>query len=166
MLTQANYLQNDYNTLAYTTAVKEPRGASTIVHWRASGRNADGQINSMTIGGIHTTKTYDSLGRVKTIATGTGPDKQRTFERMSMSMGLGVNAAPINITWFAGAGHFEIDEQFTNGQWQINEFRHFIGTPEGTVGSRRRRRLSQRCDARLPTKAQSRELHIAGARWA
>ena len=99
MLTQANYLQNDYNTLAYTTAVKEPRGASTIVHWRASGRNADGQINSMTIGGIHTTKTYDSLGRVKTIATGTGPDKQRTFERMSM--GLGANAAPINITWFA-----------------------------------------------------------------
>ena len=63
-----------------------------------------------------------------------GPDKQRTFERMSM--GVGINAAPINITWFAGDGHFEIDEQFTNGQWQINEFPHFIGTPEGTVGSR------------------------------
>ena len=77
MLTQANYLQNDYNTLAYTTAVKEPRGTSTIVHWQASGRNADGQINSMTIGGIHTTKTYDSLGRVKPIATGTGPSSMQ-----------------------------------------------------------------------------------------
>jgi RHS repeat-associated protein len=63
-------LTNEYNTHGYTTAVKELRGASTITHWQANSRNADGQINAMNIGGVTTTKLYDSLGRVTNINTG------------------------------------------------------------------------------------------------
>ena len=39
------------------------------------------------------------------------------------------------MTWFASPGHFELDESIdANGNWQIAEMRHFIGSPEGNIG--------------------------------
>lgn len=43
---------------------------NNVTHWQATGRNNDGSIVSMTVGGVTTGKTYDGLGRIKTINTG------------------------------------------------------------------------------------------------
>jgi RHS repeat-associated protein len=72
-------LRNEYNGLGFTTKVVEQRSGGDITHWQANARNALGQITSMSIGGQiatnvigqTTTKTYDSIGRVKSISTGT-----------------------------------------------------------------------------------------------
>jgi RHS repeat-associated protein len=72
-------LRNEYNGLGFTTKVIEQRSGGDITHWQANARNALGQITSMSIGGQiatnvigqTTTKTYDSIGRVKSISTGT-----------------------------------------------------------------------------------------------
>ncbi len=254
----------EYNALGYATALKELNGANTITHWQANGRNADGQINNMTVGGVTITKQYDGVGRVKNINTGTmqaasydwdqignltrrgdsavsavsganeyfcydprnrvtgsgaaagscavsfnydvlgnltkavntgavayvantnklnnayggtvtydaggnikfdgkrtytysafdipdtisqtvsgaiytsewgfGPDKQRTYEWDTQKASVGAASQPVGLTWYAGAGHFEVDETSVNGVWQVQEFRHFLKTPEGNVG--------------------------------
>ena len=41
----------------------------SMVHWQANSRYNDGQINGMLVGGLSTTKAYDALGRVASIAT-------------------------------------------------------------------------------------------------
>ena len=61
---------------------------------------------------------------------GFGPDKQRTFELMRRAPIGSSTFAPIGMTWFAGAGHFEFDEEIdANGKWVVKEFRHTIITP-------------------------------------
>jgi RHS repeat-associated protein len=68
---------------------------------------------------------------------GFGPDKQRTYEvstKATTTGGSTFNA--LNITWFAGPGHFELDETIdtASGSWRITEMRHFITSPEGNIG--------------------------------
>ena len=62
-------LQNRYT--AWSGAldrVSDP--ASGAVHWLASARYPDGQIQTMSVGNQTSSKSYDGLGRVATIATG------------------------------------------------------------------------------------------------
>ena len=49
-------------------SVTDNAGGTT--HWQATGRYADGQISSMTVGGLTTTKAYDGLGRLDALITG------------------------------------------------------------------------------------------------
>jgi RHS repeat-associated protein len=68
---------------------------------------------------------------------GFGPDKQRTYEistKATTTGGSTFNA--LNMTWFAGPGHFELDETIdtASGSWRITEMRHFISSPEGNIG--------------------------------
>jgi len=50
--------------------VSDDSGATT--HWTATSRYLDGQIAQMTVGGLVTGKSYDSLGRLDTITTAGG----------------------------------------------------------------------------------------------
>jgi RHS repeat-associated protein len=47
-------------------------GATGAVHWQANGRFADGQLQTMLVGNVTTSKTYDGFGRVATISTSGG----------------------------------------------------------------------------------------------
>lgn len=46
--------------------------AGTTTHWTATSRYLDGQLQTMTVGGLTTTKGYDAFGRIDTINTANG----------------------------------------------------------------------------------------------
>ena len=47
-------------------------GTTGPVHWQANSRFADGQAQTMLVGSVTTSKTYDGFGRVATISSGGG----------------------------------------------------------------------------------------------
>ena len=62
-------VQNRYTT--WSGALDQVKDvASGTVHWQANARFADGQMQTMLVGNQTTSKTYDGLGRVATIVTG------------------------------------------------------------------------------------------------
>ncbi len=76
-----------------------------------------------------------SGGGIAQSSWGYGPGKQRTFELIKAGPALN-SLQPAALTWHAGPGHLEVDEVWSasSNQWVQQEVRHFIATPEGTVG--------------------------------
>jgi RHS repeat-associated protein len=52
---------------------------SSIVHWQADSRFDDGQIQSMTVGGVSVANTYDGFGRPQTISAQNGLLQQASY---------------------------------------------------------------------------------------
>jgi len=74
-------LQNRYT--AWSGALDRVSDPATgTVHWLASARYADGQIQTMTVGNQTTGKTYDGLGRVATIVTGSLQNASYGFDAL------------------------------------------------------------------------------------
>lgn len=75
-------LENTYNALGYADSVREPRAGGMVTHWQATGRNADGSIQSMLVGGLTTLREYHEDGRLKRIATGSLQDARYTWDNV------------------------------------------------------------------------------------
>jgi len=66
---------------------------SGSVHWLANSRHADGQIASMQLGNLTTTKTYDGFGRPATAATGGLQNASYAFDALGNLTSRGDSAA-------------------------------------------------------------------------
>ena len=63
------------------------------MHWRANSRHADGQIASMQLGNLTTTKTYDGFGRPATTTTGSLQNARYAFDALGNLTSRGDSAA-------------------------------------------------------------------------